>query len=133
MQSNGYNESDGYSAENRNENHNVGKWTPHSCVTGTGHDVSLKRWEMTFLMTQMFHRAIGKTAVGRSLGQMYPASWVLLVTWTGNEEILGSPEGVQTYERSDTLKKRSAQMDHRAGNDKKEPAHIPFLQAYGQE
>jgi len=82
---------------------------------------------MTFLITQMFHRANGKTAVGRNLGQMEPASRELSATCTSDEGLLDSPEEVQIYERSDTLKKRSAQLDHTAGNAKKEPVRIPLV------
>lgn len=75
-------------------------------------------WEMTANIAQMFHRAIGKTAVGRNLGQMSPP------TCAGDEGLLNSPEEAQINETSVAVKKRRAQVDHRAGNAKNELARI---------
>jgi len=76
-------------------------------------------------MTQIFHRATGKTAVGRNLTQkceVCPASSELSGTC-----VVNSPGEVQTYERKDTLKRRSVQVNHTVGNAKKELMHIPLV------
>ena len=81
-------------------------------------------------MAQIFHRATGKTAVGRNLGQKYevcPANSELSGTCVYGDELLNSPGEVQTCERKDTLKRRSVQADHRAGNARKELVRIPLV------
>jgi hypothetical protein len=107
-----------------------------SDMTGTGHDISLKGWGWgrTVHMTQIFHRAIGRTAVGRSLDQrsnVYPAGSELSVPCPNDK---GAPGEVQRSERNDMIKRRSAQVDHRTGYAKNELTHIPsVLLTYGEE
>jgi hypothetical protein len=48
-----------------------------------------------------------------------PASRGLSVPWADDEESLDSPGECQRYERNDTLKRTSAQVDHKAGSAKK--------------
>jgi len=92
---------------------------------------------MTLDMAQIFHRATAKTAVGRNLAQkceVCPGSWELSGTRVDGDELLNSPGEVQTYERKDTPKRRSAQVVHRAGNAKKELVYILMvLLACGEE
>jgi len=81
-------------------------------------------------MTQIFHRATGKTAVGRNLAQkceVCSGSWELSGTCVDGDGLLNPPGEVQTYERKDTLKRRSAHVVHRVGNAKKELVYIPLV------
>jgi len=109
---------------------NDGERTMHSCTASADHDVSLDGLEMNFHMTQIFHRATGKTTVGRNLDQkceVCPAGWELSGTCVDCDELLNSPGEVQTYDRKDTPKRRSAQVDHTIGNAKKELVHIRLV------
>jgi len=74
---------------------------------------------MTIETIQIFHRETRNAAVGRDLDQKYE-----LASSLGRGSTGCGGDGVQMYVRSEVLKRRSAQMDHRIGSAKKEPRLI---------